>query len=73
MAPISVAMAKTIIESGKGPPLKSVEGIKLEEKKGFGYRFLLGELIFTYYQNNTEDAFFTNTTLRAWVGLTPLE
>ena len=26
-----------------------------------------------YYQDNTEDAFFTNTTLRAWVGLTPLE
>ena len=26
-----------------------------------------------YYQNNTEDAFFTNTTLRAWVGLTPLD
>ena len=25
------------------------------------------------YQNNTEDAIFTNTTLRAWVGLTPLE
>ena len=26
-----------------------------------------------YYPNNTEDSFFTNATLRAWVGLTPLE
>ena len=44
-APISVAMAKAIIESGKGPLLKSAEGLKLEEKKGFGYRILLGELM----------------------------
>ena len=45
-APISVAMAKAIIESGKGPPIKSVDGLKLEEKMGFGYLNLLGELIF---------------------------
>ena len=45
-APLTEAMAKTIIASGKGPLLKSAEGLKLEEKKGFGYRVLLGELIF---------------------------
>ena len=26
-----------------------------------------------YHLENTEDLFFTNTTLRAWIGLAPLE
>ena len=45
-APLTEAMAKAIIASGKGPPLKSTEGLELEDKKRFGYRILLGELIF---------------------------
>lgn len=46
-APLTEVMTKAIIASGKGPQLKSAEGLlELEHKKGFGYRILLGELIF---------------------------
>lgn len=45
-APLTEAMAKAIMEAGRGPLLKSPEGRKIEDEKGFQYRVLLGELIF---------------------------
>ena len=62
--PISVAMAKAIIESGKGTLLKSAEGLKLEEKKGFGYRILLGELIFVCVVRRMDIAYSLSLLLR---------
>ena len=45
-APISEQLAKEIMKAGKGFLINSPEGQALEAKMGFGYRCLLGELIF---------------------------